>query len=266
MRSEPRTFNPTPAATSRRRSSSASPRRAWCASTAPRSSWSPGWPSRTPARPTALSCTLKLRQGVDVLRRRALHLRRRRSSRSRRPTTRRPAARSATRCLSAASRWPSRRPTRTPSWSTFPSVFGPGLRLLDALPILPKHKLDAAFKAGTLRQQWGPATPPADMVGLGPFVIADVPARPAHRPGAQPEVLAQGRGGRAAAVSRPAHARHHARPERRAAAPAVGAGRSHAERDPARRLRRAQTRGGGREAAPGGRRAWRSTPTRSGST
>ncbi len=54
---------------------------------------------------------------------------------------------------------------------TFPSVFGPGLRLLDSLPILPKHKLNEAFKAGTLRQQWGPAAPPADIAGLGPFVI-----------------------------------------------------------------------------------------------
>ena len=53
----------------------------------------------------------------------------------------------------------------------FPSVFGPGLRLLDSLPILPRHKLEAAFKAGTLRQQWGPAAPPSDIVGLGPFVI-----------------------------------------------------------------------------------------------
>ena len=54
---------------------------------------------------------------------------------------------------------------------TFPSVYGPGLRLLDMLPILPKHKLEAALKAGTLRQQWGPATPPAEMTGLGPFVL-----------------------------------------------------------------------------------------------
>ena len=53
----------------------------------------------------------------------------------------------------------------------FPSVFGPGLRLLDSLPILPEHKLDAAFKTGTLRQQWGPAAPPADIAGLGPFTI-----------------------------------------------------------------------------------------------
>jgi peptide/nickel transport system substrate-binding protein len=54
---------------------------------------------------------------------------------------------------------------------TFPSVFGPGLRLLDMLPIVPRHKLEAAFKAGTLRQQWGPATPPAEIAGLGPFVL-----------------------------------------------------------------------------------------------
>ena len=54
---------------------------------------------------------------------------------------------------------------------TFPSIYGPGLRLLDMLPILPKHKLEAALKSGTLRQQWGPATPPAEIVGLGPFVL-----------------------------------------------------------------------------------------------
>jgi len=53
----------------------------------------------------------------------------------------------------------------------FPSVYGPGLRLLDSLPILPRHRLEAAFKAGTLREQWGPAAPPADIAGLGPFVI-----------------------------------------------------------------------------------------------
>jgi peptide/nickel transport system substrate-binding protein len=59
---------------------------------------------------------------------------------------------------------------------TFPSAFGPGLRLLDTLPILPKHKLEAALKAGTLRQQWGPATPPAEIVGLGPFVLQEYSA------------------------------------------------------------------------------------------
>ncbi len=56
---------------------------------------------------------------------------------------------------------------------TFPSAFGPGLRLLDSLPIVPMHTLEAALKAGTLRQQWGAATPPAEIVGLGPFVLQE---------------------------------------------------------------------------------------------
>jgi len=59
---------------------------------------------------------------------------------------------------------------------TFPTAFGPGLRLLDSLPILPRHKLDAALTAGTLRQQWGPTTAPADLVGLGPFVVQEYKA------------------------------------------------------------------------------------------
>ena len=56
---------------------------------------------------------------------------------------------------------------------TFPSAFGPGLRLLDSLPILPKHKLEAALKAGSLRAAWGPTTAPANLVGLGPFVVQE---------------------------------------------------------------------------------------------
>jgi len=55
----------------------------------------------------------------------------------------------------------------------FPTAFGPGLRLLDALPILPKHKLEGALKAGTLRKEWGTATAPAALVGLGPFVLQE---------------------------------------------------------------------------------------------
>ena len=53
----------------------------------------------------------------------------------------------------------------------FPSAFGPGLRLLDNLAILPRHKLEAALNAGTLAKAWDPATPPSDIVGLGPFVL-----------------------------------------------------------------------------------------------
>ena len=55
---------------------------------------------------------------------------------------------------------------------TFGAPYGPGLSVLDALPIMPKHKLEAALKAGTVRQQWGPATPPETMTTLGPFVLA----------------------------------------------------------------------------------------------
>jgi peptide/nickel transport system substrate-binding protein len=56
---------------------------------------------------------------------------------------------------------------------TFPSPFGPGVRILDGLPILPRHKLAAALAAGTLRETWGRSTPPSEVVGLGPFVLAE---------------------------------------------------------------------------------------------
>jgi peptide/nickel transport system substrate-binding protein len=53
----------------------------------------------------------------------------------------------------------------------FPSPFGPGIRLLDNLAILPRHKLQAALDAGTLAKAWDLATPPSEMAGLGPFVL-----------------------------------------------------------------------------------------------
>jgi peptide/nickel transport system substrate-binding protein len=53
----------------------------------------------------------------------------------------------------------------------FPSPFGPGLRLLDNLAILPRHKLEAALKAGTLAKAWDLSTPASEIVGLGPFVL-----------------------------------------------------------------------------------------------
>jgi peptide/nickel transport system substrate-binding protein len=53
----------------------------------------------------------------------------------------------------------------------FPSVFSPGLRLLDGVPIYPRHRLEPSLAAGTLRSAWGPATPPSDMTGLGAFVL-----------------------------------------------------------------------------------------------
>ncbi len=54
---------------------------------------------------------------------------------------------------------------------TFPQPFGPGIRLLDNLVIVPKHKLQAAVASGTLSQAWTPTTPPAEVVGMGPFVL-----------------------------------------------------------------------------------------------
>jgi len=54
---------------------------------------------------------------------------------------------------------------------TFPAVYGPGISMLDTLPILPKHKLQPALDAGTFRNAWGVTTPPADLAGLGPFVL-----------------------------------------------------------------------------------------------
>jgi peptide/nickel transport system substrate-binding protein len=55
----------------------------------------------------------------------------------------------------------------------FPATFGPGLRLLDNLPVFPRHRLEAAYKAGQFAQMWGVATPPAEIVGAGPFVLSE---------------------------------------------------------------------------------------------
>lgn len=62
---------------------------------------------------------------------------------------------------------------------TFPVPFAPGLRLLDNLPILPKHKLEAALQAGTFAGAWSLSTPVSEITGLGPFVLTDF--RPRQR-------------------------------------------------------------------------------------
>src|SRR6185436_1609724 len=56
---------------------------------------------------------------------------------------------------------------------TFPSPFAPGLRLLEDLPILPRHRLGAALDAGTFTKAWGLDTPPTELAGLGPFVLRE---------------------------------------------------------------------------------------------
>jgi peptide/nickel transport system substrate-binding protein len=60
---------------------------------------------------------------------------------------------------------------------TYASPSGPGLRLLDMLPILPRHKLEGALSSGTLAQAWGTSTNPAEIVGTGPFLLRE------YRPG-----------------------------------------------------------------------------------
>jgi peptide/nickel transport system substrate-binding protein len=55
----------------------------------------------------------------------------------------------------------------------FPEMFAPGLRLLDNLPILPKHRLEGAFAKGELATMWSPSRPLTEVVGLGPFVITE---------------------------------------------------------------------------------------------
>jgi peptide/nickel transport system substrate-binding protein len=56
---------------------------------------------------------------------------------------------------------------------TFATPSGPGLRLLDMLPILPRHKLESALTSGTLARAWGTSTPPEEIVGTGPFVLRE---------------------------------------------------------------------------------------------
>jgi peptide/nickel transport system substrate-binding protein len=56
---------------------------------------------------------------------------------------------------------------------TFAAPFGPGLRVLENIVLLPRHKLAPALKAGTLKAAWGPSTPPSELAGLGPFVLSD---------------------------------------------------------------------------------------------
>jgi peptide/nickel transport system substrate-binding protein len=54
----------------------------------------------------------------------------------------------------------------------FAEPFAAGVRLLDNLPILPRHKLEAALNAGKLGEAWNLSTPPSEIVGLGPFVLS----------------------------------------------------------------------------------------------
>ena len=52
-----------------------------------------------------------------------------------------------------------------------PSPFGPGIAILDNVHLLPRHKLEASLKAGTLGQALSPTTPPAELAVMGPFML-----------------------------------------------------------------------------------------------
>jgi peptide/nickel transport system substrate-binding protein len=55
----------------------------------------------------------------------------------------------------------------------FPEPFAPGLRVLDNLPILPRHKLEAALEAGSFATAWPSGTAAGELASLGPFVLAE---------------------------------------------------------------------------------------------
>lgn len=56
---------------------------------------------------------------------------------------------------------------------TFAGSSGAGIRLLDNLIILPKHKLEAALANGTFASAWDSRTPLAEIVGTGPFILRE---------------------------------------------------------------------------------------------
>jgi peptide/nickel transport system substrate-binding protein len=54
-----------------------------------------------------------------------------------------------------------------------PSLFAPGLRLVDGVPILPRHRLEQAFTEGKFSDAWSATTPVSEIAGLGPFVLVE---------------------------------------------------------------------------------------------
>jgi peptide/nickel transport system substrate-binding protein len=55
----------------------------------------------------------------------------------------------------------------------FAEMFGPGLRLLDNLPILPRHRLEPALDGGLFGSAWALGTALSEITGLGPFTVTD---------------------------------------------------------------------------------------------
>lgn len=55
----------------------------------------------------------------------------------------------------------------------FPRPVGMGLRALDSIPMLPRHRLMDAFRQGNLRSAWGPGVNPELVAGMGPFRLKE---------------------------------------------------------------------------------------------
>jgi peptide/nickel transport system substrate-binding protein len=53
----------------------------------------------------------------------------------------------------------------------FPSPYGSGLAMVEGVPMLPRHRLEAALAAGTFKDAWSVTTPLNEIVGAGPFVL-----------------------------------------------------------------------------------------------
>jgi peptide/nickel transport system substrate-binding protein len=54
---------------------------------------------------------------------------------------------------------------------TFPGPYAAAERLFDGLPMLPKHRLENAYRAGKFAQAWSLAVAPEEVAGLGPFKL-----------------------------------------------------------------------------------------------
>ena len=164
-----------------------------CASTGPPSSWSRGSPSAGNRAPTAapIRCTCARASSGPTGRR---SRRPTCCSRCRRSTTRRSRASWPAASWSAASRLQATAPDAATVVLTYAAPSGPGVRLLDMLPILPRHKLEAALAAGTFAQAWDDGDRARRDRRHGPVRPARVSARAAAGLRSQPALLAHGAG------------------------------------------------------------------------
>ena len=63
--------------------------------------------------------------------------------------------------------------TPTGSRSILPQPYSVPDRLFDGIFILPRHKLEAAWKQGKLADAWPLSTPPAEIAGPGAFRLKE---------------------------------------------------------------------------------------------